>query len=115
MFYCLLKENSLPLLANANERDVMKMKIERFLIVNDTFDCSNARMTFFLRRQWQNKLTKLRLQATGMDTCSFKCSIRFWGHQIMSFLLLSSNKCMELLSDLKHLNINETKGLTLQF
>ena len=30
MFYCLLKENSLPLLANANEREVMKSFGERW-------------------------------------------------------------------------------------
>ena len=55
---------SLPLLANANERNVITMKIGRFLIVNDTFDFSEFRMTFFYRRQWQNKLTELRLQGT---------------------------------------------------
>ena len=98
---------SLPLLAKASESDEIKMKIGRFLIVNDTFDFSEFRMTFFYRRQWQNKLTELRLQGTWIDTCSFKCSLRFWGHQLlvlMSFLLLSFYKCMEFLSDPKHLN-----------
>ena len=72
----------------------MKMKIEKVLIFNDTFDFTDFRMTFYFRSQWQNKLTELKSQATGIDTCSFKCSLRFWGHQLIGFLLLSFYMCM---------------------
>ena len=43
------KKLSLPLLANANERRKIEVKIERYLIVNDTFQTSVDTNDFLLQ------------------------------------------------------------------